>query len=714
MLFLLVRNYLAKGEAVMKSGSVDMNKSLFPRLQGMTMVAMMVLTLASGVVLADDESKKDDFASFKIWNTELSAEGKPVEVTGITKDAERKVSVGALASKDFAKVAEFVEMNHDNGRKWVEAIHGGLRKLISKDLKATDEVVGKKVGEYMKSLVAKLKDEKLEDKLFGGKDRREQLLKLTQRIADLKPEELAKLLKKAGTDKSGAKDKEESLLEFLKLVFDEKTLEEMKLTLTAPEEKKPEGPSVSETDKDKKKPENRLAQEAPATGNKPEEVVTPPVTTPPPTPSPRVGEQNLDERAREICDKIEAARKAAEKTALDALQALRNRQLAPTAEKLAAAPKQNPEDAILKALQDQIAANEEEAAPQAAQNQTPNQQPQTAQNDSQRGQNQIPTPPPAQQATPPVIPPLNTQVAQVTPSEDAELEKTPSVGREALAQATQTGAALEPLTKLEAPVAAQAVAWNGNLSAQQNVGNINAYFDQQQQYVNSFKRSVESGLAMVEGEKNNLAAEMNAVSEAADKLAEKEIDPKYNKNVKTTQAALDQAKAALKTAESSYSQLQSADPNDPSLAGKVSSAQQSASQAASQVVALQTKLQNDEDAKSAAVKAKKAADEGLQKRLAKMAKQKSILDSREKVLNDRKKDVNDVMGKNEQNRLASLNSGSSQNQLASSSNVNAISGFNPNASRRGGSIGGLSGAVINNQSTIPQTGARGSLSGTTF
>lgn len=713
MLILFVRNYLAKGEADMKSGSVDMNKSLFPRLQGMTMVAMMVLTLASGVVLADDESKKDDFASFKIWNTELSADGKPVEVTGITKDTERKVSVSALASKDFAKVAEFVEMNHDNARKWVEAIHGGLRKLISKDLKSSDEVVGKKVGEYMKSLVAKLKDEKLEDKLFGGKDRREQLLKLTQRIADLKPEELAKLLKKAGTDKSGAKDKEESLLEFLKLVFDEKTLEELKLTLTAPEEKKPEGPSVSETDKDKtKKPENRLTQEAPTTGNKPEEVVTPPVTTPPP--SPRVGEQNLDERAREICDKIDAARKAAEKSALDALQALRNRQLAPSADKaLAAAPKQNPEDAILKALQDQIAANEEEAAPQAAQNQTPAQQPPVAQNDSQRGQNQLPTPPPAQQPTPQAIPPLNTQVAQTAPVEDAELEKTPSVGREALASATNTAAAVEPLTQLKAPVAAQPIGWNPTLTAQQNVANINAYFDQQQQYVNSFKQSVESGLNLVQAEKSNLAIEMNNVSEAADKLAEKEIDPKYNKNVKTAQAELDQAKAALKNAETSYSQLQGGDQSNPGFGAQLSSIQQQASQAASQVAALQTKLSNAEESKSAAIKAKKAADEGLQKRLAKMAKQKSILDTREKTLQDRQQGINDTMAKNEQSRQTSINSGATQNQLASSGNVNTISSFSPNASRRGGAVGGLSGAVINNQSTIPQTGARGSL-GNTF
>ncbi len=699
MLILFVRNYLAKGEADMKSGSVDMKKSLFPRLQGMTMVAMMVLTLASGVVMGDDEAKKDE-STFKLWKTEL-VDGKPVEVTGITKEVERKLTVAALASKDFPKLSEFVELNQDNARKWVEGIHGGLRKLISKDLESSDVVVGKKVADYMKSLVEKLKDEKLEDKLFGGKDRREQLLKLTQRIADLKPEELAKLLKKTSKD--------ESMLEFLKLVFDEKTLEELKLTLTAPEEKKPEAPSVSETDKGKDKKDTRLTQEVPALNNKPEEVVTPPVTPPTP-PSPRVGEQNFGDIAREICDKFEAARKAAEKSALDMLQALRNRQLAPTADKaLAAAPKQNPEDAILKALQDQIAANEDEAAPQQAQNQTPAQQSPVAQNDSQRGQNQLPTPPPAQQPTPQAIPPLNTQVPQTAPAEDAELEKTPSVGKAGLAQATQTAAAVEPLTQLEAPVAAQAVAWNGNLSAQANVANINAYFDQQQQYVNSFKRSVESGLALVQGEKTNLAAEMNAVSEAADKMAEKEIDPKYNKNVKTAQAELDQAKAALKNAENSYSQLQGGDQSNPSFGAQLSSVQQQASQAASQVAALQTKLANAEEAKSAAIKAKKAADEGLQNRLAKMAKQKSILDSREKILSDRKKEINDVMGKNEQNRMASLNSGSTQNQLASSSNVNAISGLSPNASRRGG---GLSGAVINNQSTIPQTGARGSLSGT--
>lgn len=687
----------------MKSGSVDMNKSLFPRLQGMTMVAMMVLTLASGVVMADDEAKKDE-STFKLWKTEL-VDGKPVEVTGITKEVERKLSVAALASKDFSKLSEFVELNQDNARKWVEGIHGGLRKLISKDLKSSDEVVGKKVADYMKSLVEKLKDEKLEDKLFGGKERREQLLKLTQRIADLKSEELAKLLKKTSKD--------ESMLEFLKLVFDEKTLEELKLTLTAPEEEKSEG-SLAETDKDKtKKPDTRLTQEpAPTTGNKPEEVVTPPVTPPTP-PSPTVGEQNFGDIAREICDKFEAARKAAEKSALDMLQALRNRQLAPTADKaLAAAPKQNPEDAILKALQDQIAANEEEAAPQAAQNQTPAQQPQTAQNDSQRGQNQLPPPPAPQQATPQAIPPLNTQVAQTAPAEDAELEKTPSVGREALASATNTAAAVEPLTQLKAPVVAQPVGWNPNLTAQQNVANINAYYDQQQQYVNSFKQSIESGLNLVQGEKTNLAAEMNAVSEAADKMAEKEIDPKYNKNVKTAQAELDQAKAALKNAENAYSQMQGGDQSNPSFGAQLSSIQQQASQAASQVAALQTKLSNAEESKSAAIKAKKAADEGLQKRLAKMAKQKSILDTREKALQDRMQGINDTMSKNEQNRLASINSGSTQNQLASSSNVNAISGFNPNASRRGGAIGGLSGAVINNQSTVPQTGARGSLSGT--
>jgi hypothetical protein len=686
--------YLAKGEAEMKRGNVMTN--VFPRLKGMSLIGMMVLALTSGAVMGAEETE-----GFHLYKSEL-VDGKPVEVKGFT-ETERTGAIAALQSKSDAKIAAFAKDHMSNARQVVEGFHGALKAQFTKLVKADKDTAVSKLKDFSKSLVERIG--KLDAKFFGDKEKKDAFLKVIGRISELKDEEL----KKALTDKGP-----EALENFLRRLFEgegdekEKVAEWLKalgLSLEKPEEEA-KNDEIIKTGVTKEKPKtgNLVSESVPNLGNEDQQGTNKDQGSQQQQSSgSELGEQNIDALAEQMCQDQLAREQNLKNSFLASLNDIKDQLSSRDERPEPVANQQPPENGILKALEGLLGQEEEqprvaEAAPPAP----PTQQPPA---ESRRNNNQIPQPP-APVSAPPVMP-FTSQAASTVPPVDATPAKTPTTGKSALSKASTVAEAVKPISEMEPPVAAQILQPNPGLSPQANAQNVEGYFAQAAQYVDSYRRSINNSLSMVREEKRNLAKQKQTLSDEIDGQLEKQLPDDIKTAKQTAQQELDTAKQELKQAEQqAATMMASVDPSN------ASAAQMAASQTVAQANAKISQAQQRVTQLSQVEKDWKAnqgkIDSSLKSRLERMETAEAELTTRESALNERMKDVQNIAGTNERNKqqsLALVNSVNTQNQ---NSNVNLISGANLNGNSRRNN-GGLGGAI--NQSSNP-SGSRAPLAGT--
>ena len=401
---------VAKGEVEMKSWNVDVKRAerVKSRIGAFSVLALMILMLSTGNLLAKDETED----SYQLWKL-ASTDGKPAATLKHATEDEAGKAVKWLVSEPTQEnFNKFVSTYQAEPFKFVE----GFKAAYLKSFEDGNNVDFKaRVTELLKSV---------DEKAWGNKFREEALKQILAALMDKSKSDLEKdeLLKSLFADPItrvalGVTDTDPNKTAVKTPVIDDETkklLDEMK----------------KQADADRKANEERLkAIQDLVTKNQ----------QPPAGPTPRNGTGEVNDsalkfQAQQICDKVNAIRKASE----DAFKGLKD-QLNASFDGLAALSRQDHsnakkddknqfEDIFLPAIQDALKKDN-----QVAQAPTPQAQPQrAARNDRDNSNNPSPFSPVPDKPEEPTAAPYTPQPYQSTLQATAPRLSLPSNGRKEL------------------------------------------------------------------------------------------------------------------------------------------------------------------------------------------------------------------------------------------------------------------------------------------